>query len=103
MSEFRISLDKANTIITAAFAKGKEADERVHEPSDRPRRHLERFGKDTLGHRAALTQLPQQMQAGRREVQSLDRLRHVVVQQNDELEDMIEHAFILMYLVYSEV
>src|SRR5947207_1003016 len=25
MSDFRISLDKANTIITAAFAKGKEA------------------------------------------------------------------------------
>ena len=43
------------------------------------------------------------MHAGRREVQSLDRVRHVVVQQNDELEDTIEHVFVLMYLVYSEV
>jgi hypothetical protein len=71
-------------------------DERVHEPGDRPRRQLQRFGKDTLGHRPALADLPEQMGAGRREVESLDRLRHVVVQQDDELEDTIEHVFILM-------
>src|SRR5207253_245231 len=60
-------------------------DERVHEPSDRPRRHLECLGKDTLGHRSALPELPKQMRARWREVERLDRLRHVVVQQIDEL------------------
>jgi hypothetical protein len=71
-------------------------DERVDEPGDRPRRDLERFGKDTLGHRSALTQFPKQMGAGSGEVQRLDRLRHVVVQQNDELEHAIEYVFVLL-------
>jgi hypothetical protein len=42
------------------------------------------------------------MGAGRCEIQRLDRLRHVVVQQNDKLEHTIENSLILMYLVYSE-
>ena len=66
--------------------------ERVYEPGHRPRRHLQRFGKDTLRHRPALAELSEQMGAGRREMQRLDCLRHVVVQQQDELEDTIEHT-----------
>lgn len=78
-------------------------DERVYEPRHRPRRHPQRFGKDTLGHRPALSEFPEQVSAGRCEIQRLDCLRHVVVQQHDELEDTIERIFVLMYLVYSEV
>jgi hypothetical protein len=77
--------------------------ERIHEPGDRPRRHLERVGKDTLGHGSALTQFPKQMRARRREAKRLDCQRHVVVQQNDELEHPIERIFVLLYLLYSEV
>jgi hypothetical protein len=78
-------------------------DERVYETSHRPRRHLQRVGKDPLGYRSALTKLPEQVGARRCEIQRLDRLRHVVVQQHDELEDTIERAFVLKYLIYSEV
>jgi hypothetical protein len=76
--------------------------ERVHESGDRPWRHLERVGEDALGHRPALTELPKQMRPGWCEVERLDRLRHVVVQQNDELEHAIECDLILLYLLYSE-
>jgi len=77
-------------------------DERVDESRHRPWRHLQRIGEDTLGRRPALAELPKQMGARGRQIERLDRLRHVVVQQYDELEDAIKHGFILLYLVYSE-
>jgi hypothetical protein len=55
----------------------------VNEPGYRPRRHVQRFGQDTLRHRPMLPELPEQLRARRSEAQSLDRARHVVVQQND--------------------
>jgi hypothetical protein len=72
------------------------SDQRVHEPGHRSRRHLQRFSKDTLGHRAALPELQQQMRARRRQPEGLNRLRHVVVQHDDELEDAIEEIFVLL-------
>jgi hypothetical protein len=71
-------------------------DERVHEPGHRSRRHLQRFGKNTLGHGATLPDLPEQMGARRRETERLDRLRHVVVQDDDELQNTIEKRFTLL-------
>jgi hypothetical protein len=71
-------------------------DEGVHEPSHRSRRHLQRLGKNTLGHRATLTDLPEQMGARRRETERLVRLRHVVVQDDDELQDAVEQRFVLL-------
>jgi hypothetical protein len=71
-------------------------DECVHEPSHRSRRHLQRLGKNTLGHRATLPDLPEQMGARRRETERVVRLRHVVVEDDDELQDTIEQRFILL-------
>lgn len=42
-------------------------DKRVHEPSHRSRRHVQRFGKNTLRDRAALSDLPEQMGVSARE------------------------------------
>ena len=77
-------------------------DECVHEPGHRSRRHLQCIGEDTLGHGTALAQLPEEVRTGRREPESLDRVGHVVVQHDHELEDAFEEILILLYLVYSE-
>ena len=71
-------------------------DECVHKPCHRSRRHLQRFGKNTLGHRATLPDLPEQMGARRRETERFVRLRHVVVQDDDELQDTIEKRLTLL-------
>lgn len=68
-------------------------DERVDESRHRPWRHLQRVGQDTLGHRPAQAQLPKQVRTGRRELQRLDCLRHVVVQQDDKFEHAVEDVF----------
>jgi hypothetical protein len=71
-------------------------DERVHKASHRSRRHPQRFSKNTLGHRTTLPDLPEQMSARRRETERLVRLRHVVVQDDDQLQDTIEKRFTLL-------
>jgi hypothetical protein len=43
------------------------------------------------------------MRASRCQPERGDRLRHVVVQHNDELEDSIEQIFVLLKLGDSEV
>jgi hypothetical protein len=77
-------------------------DQGVDQPGHGARRYLQRVSENTLGYRAALPQLPQQVRARGRQPQRLDRLRHVLVQHNDELEDAIEEVFILLYYLYSE-
>ena len=70
--------------------------ERVHEPGHGSRRHLQRLSKNTLGHGTTLPELPEQMGTRRREAERPVRLRHVVVQDDDELQDSVEQRFILL-------
>lgn len=77
-------------------------DECVHEPSDGSRRHLQRLRKGTLRHRTTPAELPEQMCASRRKPKRVNRLRHVVVQHDHELENAIEQILVLLKLGYSE-
>lgn len=75
----------------------------VHQPRDGSRCHLQRLSKDTLRHRTAPPQLPKQVRASGCQPERADRLRHVVVQDDDELEDAIEQILVLLKLGDSEV
>jgi hypothetical protein len=70
--------------------------ERIHEPGHRPWRHLQRLGEDSLSYRAAQTQLPDQVRAGRRELERCDRPRHVLVQEEHELQHAVEKSLGLL-------
>jgi hypothetical protein len=43
-----------------------------------------------------LSELPEQMGSGRGQIQRSECLRHVVVEQDDKLEDAVEQIFVLM-------
>jgi hypothetical protein len=79
------------------------SDECIHEPSDGSRCHLQRLSKDTLRHRTAPAELPEQVRASRCQPERSDRLGHVVVQHDHELEDAIEQILVLLKLGDSEV
>ena len=76
--------------------------DRIDEAGHGSCRHVQRFREHSLGDRAALSQLPEQVSASRSEPERGVRLRHVAVQHDDELEDAIEETLILLYRGYSE-
>jgi hypothetical protein len=78
-------------------------DESVHEPSDGSRCHFQRLSKDTLRHRTTPAELPEQVRASRCQPERSDRLRHVVVQHDHELEDAIKQILVLLKVGDSEV
>ena len=78
-------------------------DECVHEAGDGSRCHLQRFGEDTLRHGTAPSELPEQVRASRCEPERGDRLSHVLVQHDPELEDAVEQILVLLKLRDSEV
>lgn len=75
----------------------------IHKASNGPGGHPQCFGKDMLGYRATLAQLPKQMGARQSEAESSDPLSHVVVQHQHELENTVEQVFILLYSGDSEL
>lgn len=75
----------------------------VHEPGDGSRGHLQRLRKGTLRHRTTLPELPEQMRASRGQPERSDRVSHVVVEYDHELEDAIEQILVLLKLGDSEV
>jgi hypothetical protein len=91
------------TVGRVQFARHQAVgDERVDEACHGPRRHLQRAGKNALLHGASPSELPQQVRSGRREPERLDRVGHVVVEHEHELQDAIEEILVLLYLLYSE-
>lgn len=75
-------------------------DERVHQPGHGPWRDTQRISEDPLGDRPAALELPEQMGARDGETTRPERLRHVLVQQDHELQDAIEDM--LVKSLYSE-
>lgn len=71
-------------------------DEGINEAGHCARSHFQRLRQDTLRHGTTPTQLPEQVGAGRCEPKGPDRLRHVVVQHDHELEDAIEQILVLL-------
>lgn len=79
------------------FARNEAAcDKGVDEPSHCARGDPERVGEDALRHGSALPQLPEEMGAGRGQSERRDRLRHVVVEQDDKRQNTVEEIFLLV-------